>query len=199
MRKHRNTQNTSSSQGTVRIIGGQWRGRKLHFDDEQGLRPTPDRIRETVFNWITPYLAESRCLDLFCGSAALGFEALSRGADFVQFVDKSASVARNWCNNQEKFACYNALFSNSDAIKWLEKSTEQPFTIVFIDPPYANMYLNATFTALNTSSILAPDGLIYFEHPKEEQPLIPANWVLFREKQAGKNRYCIYQQKENAL
>jgi 16S rRNA (guanine966-N2)-methyltransferase len=195
MRKHKK----SAPQGIVRIIGGQWRSRKLHFTEQPGLRPTPDRIRETVFNWLAPYLPGSRCLDLFCGSAALGFESLSRGASETFFVDNNPSVKRDWEANRQTLAAENARFFLTDAHQWLSTNSIAPCDILFVDPPYANQGLNATFTALCTSSILAPAGLIYFEHPRNEAVETPASWALFREKLAGNNRYCIYQNKENAL
>lgn len=195
MRKHKK----SAPQGIVRIIGGQWRSRKLHFTEQDGLRPTPDRIRETLFNWISPYLPGSHCLDLYCGSAALGFECLSRGAAQAQFIDNNPNVKRDWEANRQALMAENARFYLSDVQQWLAQNTHQHYDIVFIDPPYANKGLNTAFTALCTSSILAPEGLIYFEHPRNEAVETPASWALFREKLAGNNRYCIYQNKESAL
>ena len=142
------------STGKVRIVGGKWRGRLLPIADEQGLRPTPDRVRETLFNWLQFEIAGSRCLDLFAGSGVLGFEAVSRGAENVVFLDLSKQVTRILTNNASKFGANNVTILHDDAIRYLRSLAQKkpddliandpvahgpfvrgPFDIVFVDPP----------------------------------------------------------------
>lgn len=179
--------------GKLRIIGGQWRGRKLEFPDLPGLRPTPDRIRETLFNWLAPSINGARCLDLYCGSGALGFECLSRGAAAVTMVDTALEVQRSILRNTELLGCDNARFVRADVLDWLTQATlDLPFDIVFIDPPYQQALLQPTLAALQNSAAIKQNSLIYMEAPREFAIPAPAEWDLHREKCAGNNRYCLY-------
>src|SRR5262245_38024853 len=121
--------------GQVRIIAGKWRGRRLAVPDVKDLRPTPDRVRETLFNWLAPVIAGSRCLDLFAGTGVLGFEALSRGAAYVEMVDQSEKVMATLKEELAQFGANNAQIYRANVPVQL-KSPSEPFNIVFLDPPY---------------------------------------------------------------
>jgi len=172
----------------VRIIGGEWRGRKLHFPPSAGLRPTPDRVRETVFNWLQFELAGARCLDLFAGSGALGFEALSRGAGEVVFVERDAVSARAIRDMLAQLRCDRGSVEQVDALAWLERGppASKPFDIVFLDPPYGEAWLSVLAEKLECGGWLAPGAWIYLEDAAARgEPPLPASWTLLRSKRAG--------------
>lgn len=172
----------------VRIIGGEWRGRKLHFPPSAGLRPTPDRVRETVFNWLQFELAGRRCLDLFAGSGALGFEALSRGAGEVVFVERDPVSARAINDMLAQLRCDRGRVEQLDALAWLERGPlpSQPFDIVFLDPPYYQAWLPALVERLERGGWLAPKAWVYLEDAAARgEPTLPAGWTLLRSKRAG--------------
>ena len=170
----------------LRIIGGEYRGRKLNFPDIQGLRPTPDRIRETLFNWLQFDIIGSHCLDLFAGSGALGFEALSRGASSVTFIDEHTEVISTIKSNIKILGTSNIVCCKADALDYLDHpSHRNKFNIVFCDPPFHQGFLPKVVDAL-TSAILQPGALIYLEMEKGLIiPQLPENWRLHREKTAG--------------
>ncbi|MBK7904019.1 MAG: 16S rRNA (guanine(966)-N(2))-methyltransferase RsmD [Proteobacteria bacterium] len=172
----------------VRIIGGEWRGRKLHFPPSAGLRPTPDRVRETVFNWLQFELAGARCLDLFAGSGALGFEALSRAAGEVVFVEHDAGSARAIRDMLAQLRCDRGRVEQVDALAWLEHGppASRPFDIVFLDPPYGEAWLPVLAEKLDRGGWLTPGAWIYLEDAAARgEPLLPAGWTLLRSKRAG--------------
>ena len=172
----------------VRIIGGEWRGRKLHFPPSAGLRPTPDRVRETVFNWLQFELAGARCLDLFAGSGALGFEALSRGAGEVVFVERDAVSARAIRDMLAQLRCDRGRVEQLDAFAWLERRppASKPFDVVFLDPPYGEALLSVLAEKLECGGWLAPGAWIYLEDAAARgEPPLPAGWTLLRSKRAG--------------
>jgi 16S rRNA (guanine966-N2)-methyltransferase len=172
----------------VRIIGGEWRGRKLHFPPSAGLRPTPDRVRETVFNWLQFELAGARCLDLFAGSGALGFEALSRGAAEVVFVERDPASVRAISEMLARLGCDRGSVEQADALAWLEREppAARPFDIVFLDPPYDEAWLLVLSEKLERGAWLAPRAWIYLEDAAARgAPVLPANWSLIRSKRAG--------------
>jgi 16S rRNA (guanine966-N2)-methyltransferase len=180
-------------QQTLRIIGGQWRGRKFKFPAVEYLRPTPDRVRETLFNWLMPSLQGARCLDLFCGSGALGLEALSRGAAAVTFVDSSNKVIQNLRQICRTLETDVADFYLGSAERFLG---QQPvaFDIVFLDPPYDLDLIAGTAQQLDAGGWLKPGAWIYVEHDGRcDLTLLPAEWHLHREKTAGQVHYCLYQ------
>jgi len=177
-------QRKNSQSNTLRIIGGDWRSRKLTLVDALGMRPTPDRIRETLFNWLQGRVHGSRCLDLFAGSGALGLEALSRGASDVVFVEKNKSVATQLKSNLEILNA-NASIHQSDALIYLNKKT-QPFDIIFLDPPYRQGLLEKTLEQINQHELLHKNSLIYLEHEAEHN----IDWQTFdlqilKQSQAG--------------
>ncbi|SNR94258.1 16S rRNA (guanine(966)-N(2))-methyltransferase RsmD [Methylobacillus rhizosphaerae] len=144
----------------VRISGGEWRSRLLSFPDVPGLRPTPDRVRQTVFNWLGQDMHGRRCLDLFAGTGAMGFEALSRGASAVVLVEKSAVAARSLQQNQALLKAGQATVLQQDAMQFLAQSHER-FDVIFLDPPYQQGWLPRLLPLL--SSHLAEDGVVYVE------------------------------------
>jgi 16S rRNA (guanine966-N2)-methyltransferase len=167
-KKHPKTKNKGKSSNTLRIIGGQWRSRKLPFVDAQGLRPTPDRIRETLFNWLQGEVRDARCLDLFAGSGALGIEALSRGAAEVTFIETNPAVVSQLKANLTLLKS-DAPVAQDDALAFLAKqANEKPFDLIFLDPPYRQGLLEKSLLLISEHQLLNDNGLIYLEHESEE-------------------------------
>ncbi|WP_417533761.1 16S rRNA (guanine(966)-N(2))-methyltransferase RsmD [Marinobacterium stanieri] len=184
------------SRTSLRIIGGQWRGRKLDFPAIEGLRPTPDRVRETLFNWLQTDVPGAQCLDLFTGSGALGLEALSRGAASVTFVDRAPEVARQLRSNLNVLKAQNAECVTASALDWLEQrktGEEARYDLVFIDPPFRKGMVAPICTLLEQRQLLQSQAMIYIE-TEAELPLegIPENWQLHREKKAGQVAYRLF-------
>lgn len=177
------------SGNTLRIIGGQWRGRKLRFADGEGLRPTTDRVRETLFNWLQPIIHGARCLDLFAGSGALGLEALSRGALEVQFIERNPRAVTMLQENLALLNADNGQVMQGDALAFL-RGPARPFDIVFLDPPFRQDLLIPALTLLAQGNWLAPNARIYIELEAEEgEPHLPSGWELLRSKTAGQVAY----------
>ncbi|WP_440866778.1 16S rRNA (guanine(966)-N(2))-methyltransferase [Symbiopectobacterium purcellii] len=184
--------NSPAQAGQIRIIGGQWRGRKLPVPDSPGLRPTTDRVRETLFNWLAPVIQQARCLDGFAGSGALGFEALSRYAAHVTLLENERSIARQLEQNAVLLKASNARIINTNTLNWLEQAGE-PYDVVFLDPPFRRDLLNQTLCLLEQQGWLAPEAWIYVETEAENGELeIPVTWTLHREKVAGQVAYRLY-------
>jgi 16S rRNA (guanine966-N2)-methyltransferase len=178
---------------TVRIIGGQWRSRKLHFPNVTGLRPTPDRVKETLFNWLAPYIHNAVCLDLFAGSGALGFEALSRGAAKVVMVDQSLEAVKALEENKNILQTDNAdIFCVSVPYEPAD-FLNQKFDIVFLDPPFHQNLIEICCKWLEQSNCLHENSLIYIEAESELKTLsIPYSWSELRRKFAGQVGYHLY-------
>ncbi|MFZ1493864.1 MAG: 16S rRNA (guanine(966)-N(2))-methyltransferase RsmD [Candidatus Competibacter denitrificans] len=172
----------------LRVIAGQWRGRRLHFPDLPGLRPTPDRVRETLFNWLAPVLPGARCLDLFAGSGALGIEALSRGAAGVVFVEQQLAAVKSLRANLLQLAARDARVECAEALAWLRQAST-PFEIVLLDPPFGHNLLEPACVALEQGGWLAATAWIYLETETGLRPMLPSNWGLHREKTAGAVTY----------
>jgi len=186
--------------GSLRIIGGRWRSRKIKFAIEDAVRPSPDRVRETLFNWLSLDIAGASCLELFAGSGVLSIEALSRGARDVVIVDSSDQVLRQIKFNlntlqadAEKWSCVK-----SDAIDWLSVQT-RAWDIIFLDPPFSSDYLTTCLQIIGAKQLLKPNGIIYFE---SASPLTLSgfdegsehHWQLHRQKKSGAVHYgLIYQ------
>ncbi|MCL4112287.1 UNVERIFIED_CONTAM: hypothetical protein GTU68_022781, partial [Idotea baltica] len=161
--------NNAKGSNTLRIIGGEWRSRKLPFLDAPGLRPTPDRIRETLFNWLQGKVHGSSCLDMFAGSGALGFEALSRGAKDVIFVEKNGACALQLKDNLALLKS-EATVLQSDALSFMNK-IEKPntaFDLIFLDPPYRQGLIEKSLNYLSNEQLINQHSLIYLEHESEE-------------------------------
>ncbi len=171
----------AAPRNAVRIIGGEWRGRRVHFPSAADLRPTPDRVRETLFNWLQPVLAGARCLDLFAGSGALGLEALSRGAAAAVFVEHSAAVAAALRATLAALGASAGEVRREDALRYLAGSAE-PFGIVFLDPPYARGSVGELCTLLEARGWLTAAAYIYVEQPAQlPAALLPGTWGAWRE------------------
>jgi 16S rRNA (guanine966-N2)-methyltransferase len=176
----------------LRIIAGRHRGRRLRFPPGVDIRPTPDRVRETLFNWLQPRIDGARVLDLFAGSGALGLEALSRGAGQVVFVERDRSAAaaietvtREWGQTNARIAC-------ADALAWLAAAdAASPFDIVFLDPPYDAGLLGPAAAAL--AGRLAADARVYVERRvREPLPPLPPDWQELRAGRAGEVGYHLF-------
>ncbi|MCO1332867.1 16S rRNA (guanine(966)-N(2))-methyltransferase RsmD [Microbulbifer sp. OS29] len=177
----------------LRIIGGQWRGRKLQFAPVEGLRPTGDRLRETLFNWLQFDLHGAHCLDLFAGSGALGLEALSRGARSVDFVELNTHAARTLTEQLKFLGAEGALVHNTKAYDFLG-SGDKKYDIVFVDPPFADDLWQESLDTL--SARLAPGALIYVETPRNTVPSVLTSWYLEKEKGAGRVCMRLYRHAE---
>jgi 16S rRNA (guanine966-N2)-methyltransferase len=175
--------------GQLRIVGGRFRGRRLPIPDQPGLRPTPDRVRETLFNWLAPVLPGARCLDLFAGSGALGLEAASRGAGEVVLVERSNPVVSQLRSNVLSLGAEGIQVIQADALAWLERAPN-PFNLVFLDPPFAQGLLGPACDRLAQGGWLAPAARIYLEtDARTGFPLLPAPWELVRDRTAGQVRF----------
>jgi 16S rRNA (guanine966-N2)-methyltransferase len=177
--------------GHVRIIGGTLRNSRLEVPAQAGLRPTPERVRETVFNWLAPLISGARCLDVCAGTGALGIEALSRGAASVKFVERDAQVARALGNNLVRLRTSGGTVDPISAQDYL-RGAAQPFDVVFLDPPFALDLWSALAQQLEVGGWLAPAALIYVESPRAAVPVLPAQWQVHREAMAGAVRYALY-------
>lgn len=181
----------STTNGRVRIIGGKWRGRALLFPPTQPIRPTSNRVRETLFNWLAPRIEGSRCLDLFAGSGALGFEAASRGAEEVVLVESDPLIVTCLHKSALTFDADNLQIIRCNAIEWLE-GPPSSFDIVFLDPPFGSQVLAAACQRLAQRRWLRPGAVIYVESERRlELPPLPTTWNLVRQKRAGNVAYYL--------
>lgn len=177
------------SQNQLRIIAGKWRSRRLEFPAEEGLRPTGDRIRETLFNWLAPIIPGSRCLDAFAGSGALGFEALSRGAREVVFLEKNPRVYQFLLENQQNLRAEGGQVILTDTLGWLAKSHSASFDIIFVDPPFSRDLQNHCLDLLAQEGLTHPGTKIYLEAPRESDTRLPPHWTTEKEKTSGNISY----------
>lgn len=176
-------------QGLVRIIAGKWRGRRLTVPDVKDLRPTPDRVRETLFNWLAPVIHGAHCLDMFAGTGVLGFEALSRGAAYVVMVDQSLAVVALLQEELTVFSADNADIYQANVPQGLRKPI-QPFDIVFLDPPYQANLLIPSCHYLEEQGFLAEKAYIYLEASDViEDNELPSNWRFIKKQRAGQVAY----------
>jgi 16S rRNA (guanine966-N2)-methyltransferase len=189
---------SQDGRNSVRIIGGGWRGRRVSFPDLPGLRPTPDRVRETLYNWLQHAIVGTRCLDLFAGSGALGLEALSRGAAAVVFVEQAQAAARGLVAELARLGGMpKARVVEMGASRFLRTAGEAhghpygaPFDIVFMDPPFGQEALAEYVPLLDLGGWVKPGGLVYLECEKSAgPPAVPAHWELLKSKSAGEVGY----------
>ena len=183
--------NKKSTTGQIRIIAGKHRGRKLPVLLADGLRPTTDRVKETVFNWLMAYIPHANCLDCFAGSGGLGFEALSRGAKSVTLIELNKSAAQQLKANKVSLKANELQVVNNDALSFLTQ-TKDTFDVVFIDPPFRKGLVEQTAISLNDGK-LADNAMIYVEMELEGRQQLPSNWTLLKEKTAGQVIYQLYQ------
>jgi len=188
----------SEKKGLLRIVGGQWRGRKLEFSAADGLRPTADRIRETLFNWLASDLHGAHCLDLFSGSGALGLEALSRGAASCLLVEQARQARIDISAHLATLDAPHGECLEIDAFELLQRGPghRAAIDIVFMDPPFGHGLLEPAGTLLEQKGWLAEGALIYVESSRREPaPVLPDNWQLHRDKTAGDVRYQLFVRK----
>ncbi|MEO5623638.1 MAG: 16S rRNA (guanine(966)-N(2))-methyltransferase RsmD [Dokdonella sp.] len=187
------SKNTSRSvSGALRIVAGSLRGSRLAVPVVKGLRPTPDRIRETLFNWLTPVIAGARCLDLFAGTGALGIEAMSRGAVECVFVERDRTLCALLQENLARLRVVDARVVNDDARGFLVPPPATPFDLVFLDPSFdANLWAS-TAASLELSRWMRDGAFVYVESPADAVFELPANWHPHREGRAGAVRYALY-------
>ena len=179
--------------GQIRIIGGQGRGRKLPVPESPGLRPTTDRVRETLFNWLAPSIVDANCLDCFAGSGALGLEALSRYAASATLLEMERGVAQQLQKNLATLKASNAKVVNTNTLAFLAQAGT-PHHIVFVDPPFRKGLLEETLKLLENNGWLSDEALVYIESEVENGlPPVPMNWHVYREKVAGQVAYRLYQ------
>ncbi len=195
-RNSRGRNETGSPSGRLRIVAGKWRSRLLPVTDEPGLRPTSERIRETLFNWLASTIGGSRCLDLFAGTGALGLEALSRGSALVVFVENSARAVAALQDSANTLDATDARILRQDALTFL-KGEPQPFDIVFLDPPFAADLLGDLCRLLDEGGWLAEGARVYLEQDRERAlPELPDGWTITNNKTAGQVRYALAKVKD---
>lgn len=184
--------NQPSRGGELNIIGGDWRSRKLRFPDAGGVRPTPARTRETLFNWLANEMPGSHCLDLFSGSGALGLEALSRGAASATLVEHNRALADALRHNLTLLKAPDGQVVCQAVDQFLARPAIRPFDVVFMDPPFRQGWPERLFPALVEGGWVARGGWVYAEYESERASLLPPpGWQLHREKSAGQVSYCL--------
>lgn len=187
-----------TERGQLRIIAGLWRGRKLGFLEREGLRPTTDRVRETLFNWLQMELSGSRCLDLFAGSGALGFEAASRGASKVVMVDSDSETVNMLRHNIDLLSAQQTEVICGDAVSFLQ-SCDLTFDVVFIDPPYRHDVIAQCCKSLEDKQCLSDHAKIYIEcDASKELSGLPDNWQCLKHKTAGQAGYHLFTREKAA-
>ena len=180
--------------GQLRIIGGEWRSRQFYFPMAHGLRPTPNRVRETLFNWLAPYVPGAQVLDCFTGSGALFLEALSRGASRALALDSNSSAIAALRQTLTTLKCENGQLLQTNALQYLESQAATPYDLIFLDPPFGQDLLRPACELLEEKGWLAQDAWIYTESEAAPSALgLPGNWRLHREQKAGQVYYSLWQ------
>ncbi len=184
----------AASTGTLRIIGGKWRRRKITFAPDPAIRPSPDRVRETLFNWLQASITDARCLDLYAGSGILSIEALSRGAQDVILVDQSLAAIRqieaNLMNLDAETSTFHCV--QSRAAEWLDHQKDTGWDLIFLDPPFESKELELTLPLIAMRSLLRPGGLVYIESAELiSQSEIPPSWSVYKSSHAAGVHYCL--------
>jgi len=188
----KNRKPEKNKEGSFRIIGGEHGSRRLSFPEAEGLRPTTDRVKETVFNWLRNEIPGAKVLDLFAGSGALGFEAASRGASEVQFVELNKQAVRYLQSNCDLLKL-DAAVSNTDALSYLQQSAEFSFDLIFIDPPFRKGLVDEVLQTIIDRKLLRPNGLVYLETEAELAQLqLGLKWRELKAKTAGQVSYRLF-------
>ena len=186
-------QKGQSTKGSIRIIAGKHRGRKLPVLSSEGLRPTTDRVKETLFNWLMPYIHGADCLDCFAGAGSLGFEAYSRGAASITMLEKDKAASQQLKANATLLNSASCAIHHTDTLTYLAAQPAKVQDIVFVDPPF-NLGFVEKLIPLLTKGWLAKDSLVYIETEQSfSASIIPTNWQLLKEKSAGQVCYRLYQ------
>jgi len=181
---------------SLRIIGGTWRSRHIQFIDSPKIRPTPDRVRETLFNWLASNINGATCLDLFAGSGALGFESMSRGADQVVLVEEDARIATMLNEQKDQFNAQTIEIRNQNALTYLQNENQQ-FDVIFLDPPFDGEILEKVIPMILKQQLLNAHGLLYVESAAQQKSIKSLDILLetlncIREKVSGEVRYALY-------
>ncbi len=188
----RNAKRAPARVGHLRIVAGELRGSRIEVVDAPGLRPTGDRVRETLFNWLAPVITGARCLDLYAGSGALGIEAISRGAAHCTFVERDRALAKRIEDTLSRLhVAERARVACADARGWLDREAT-PHDLVFLDPPFEAGLWEEAAARLEQGGWLAPSAWIYVETPLDAHPLLPASWQEHRAGHAGQVRYTLH-------
>lgn len=191
-RQNKNKKNSSNSMGQLRIIGGDFRGRKLPVLDAEGLRPTSDRVRETLFNWLQFEIPGAHCLDLFSGSGALSFEAVSRGAKSATLLELNSANAKQLKVNLLQLKMEQARVYEVDSLQWLNQKAEQPYDVVFIDPPFHKGMMQTSVNLLFENGYVTEHTYLYLEQEKGlDWPALPEGWHLKKEKKTSKVQFAL--------
>ena len=183
-----------ANSNSLRIIGGTWRSRRIQFIDSPKIRPTPDRVRETLFNWLVTYINDASCLDLFAGSGVLGFEAMSRGAKQVVMIEEDANIAATLSEQKELLQAQDIEINNQNALTYLA-GIKQSFDVIFLDPPFDTDLLAKVIPMIIDQQLLAKDGVLYVEYASQQ--VLPdglKTLKCIREKKASEVRYALYSQ-----
>lgn len=191
--------NKKTESRSVRIIGGEWRRRLLPVADITGLRPTTDRVRETLFSWLQFDLPSANCLDAFAGSGALGFEAASRGAKKVTLLERDLIAFKNLqiahtslLKSEDPTVMQRLQIEQTDALQWLSNPSDQVFDIVFLDPPFVDQLLNHSLEKIVSQAWITDQSLVYIEQDKGQAFDLPAHFQIVKEKQAGQVKFGLY-------
>ena len=188
----RSEKQKKSSRGTLRIVAGIWRSRVLEIADAPGLRPSSERIRETLFNWLAPRIDGARCLDLFAGTGALGLEALSRGAASAVFVENSHAASEALRRNVDLLKATGADIQTTDAMSYLQNATAKQFNFVFLDPPFREDSLAELCRLIDERDLLANGANVYLEQDRSgAEPELPDGWSILKNRTAGNVRYML--------
>jgi 16S rRNA (guanine966-N2)-methyltransferase len=184
----------SGKSNSVRIISGNWRGRRLTIAEVPGLRPSGDRSRETLFNWLQPWISGSDCADLFAGTGALGFEAASRGAESVLMIEKHPRAQQQLRQSIEQLQAIQVSLHTGGAMTRLEDFTVDSFDIVFVDPPFDSNLCGRVMERLNKNGCVRRGGFVYLESPVSEAKQIkpPEGWSVWRDQQIGEVRMQLF-------
>ena len=192
MAKTKGLANKDSRPGRLRIVAGKWRSRLLPVSEQAGLRPTSARVRETLFNWLSSDIVGSHCLDLFAGTGALAFEALSRGAATAALIERSQKIVDVLRSSAELLDAQNARVECADALSFLSRLADRRYDIVFLDPPFADDLVEECCQLLQSNGWLADRAAIYIEQDKSRPfQTLPPGWQVVRDKQAGHVRFVL--------
>lgn len=192
MAKRKGLASKVSRPGRLRIVAGKWRSRLLPITDKKGLRPTASRVRETLFNWLSPDIRGSQCLDLFAGTGALAFESLSRGAASATMIESSRDVANLLQSSADLLGADDARIDCANALSFLSQPADKRYDIIFLDPPFSDDLVEECCQLLHSNGWLADGAAVYIEQDKSRPlPSLPTGWTIVNDKIAGQVRFVL--------